>query len=340
MWPFRAKTKNAKRSLVAVRMEAIGGQGANSAGKILAEAAVLGMGYTGNHFSSFGSEKRGTPVKSYIRFSPAGQAIRSATAIQHPDLLIIFHELLLTTHPECLAGVGPNTDILINSASEPTAIRFPQGIKLRRVGTVDATTIAMKNKCGLNVVMLGAATFFLPEIEEGFVSNTITGFFTKLGAEGQKRNLRGFAGGRRKLQSEAFTENQGRLSADEVSLPTLGYLNAPLGGAIINPGNSILKNNSASRKGTLPRFIKEACFNCGLCDMVCPDYCFVWNKDPGGLAKPELLGIDYQYCKACQKCIVACPVQALVLYNESDLPEDETQIKLFPQPDVLIKKQE
>jgi pyruvate ferredoxin oxidoreductase gamma subunit len=68
-------------------MEAIGGQGANSAGKVLAEAAVLGMGFTGNHFSSFGSEKRGTPVRSFVRFSPVGKEIRSASSIRHPDLL-------------------------------------------------------------------------------------------------------------------------------------------------------------------------------------------------------------------------------------------------------------
>ena len=50
-----------QRPVVSIRLEAIGGQGANSAGKIIAEAAVLGKGYTGNHFSSFGSEKGGTP---------------------------------------------------------------------------------------------------------------------------------------------------------------------------------------------------------------------------------------------------------------------------------------
>ena len=58
MWFQKKKEIKPNRPFVSIRMEAIGGQGANSAGKILAEAAVLGMGYTGNHFSSFGSEKR------------------------------------------------------------------------------------------------------------------------------------------------------------------------------------------------------------------------------------------------------------------------------------------
>lgn len=59
MWIFGKKPKaELPRKSVSVRMESIGGLGAHSAGKILAEAAVLGLGYTGNHFSSFGSEKK------------------------------------------------------------------------------------------------------------------------------------------------------------------------------------------------------------------------------------------------------------------------------------------
>ena len=47
-------------------MEAIGGFGANLAGQILAKAAVLGAGFYGVNFSSYGTEKRGTPVRSLI----------------------------------------------------------------------------------------------------------------------------------------------------------------------------------------------------------------------------------------------------------------------------------
>lgn len=41
-----------------IRLESIGGLGANLAGKMLAEAGVIGQGLNGIHFSSYGSEKK------------------------------------------------------------------------------------------------------------------------------------------------------------------------------------------------------------------------------------------------------------------------------------------
>nr|WP_272503527.1 2-oxoacid:acceptor oxidoreductase family protein [Brachyspira hyodysenteriae] len=36
---------------------------------MLAEVGVLSQGYYGAAFSSYGSEKKGSPVKSFVRFS-------------------------------------------------------------------------------------------------------------------------------------------------------------------------------------------------------------------------------------------------------------------------------
>ena len=52
-----------------IRLESIGGMGANSAGKMLADVGVLSQGYNGAAFSSYGSEKKGSPVKSFVRFA-------------------------------------------------------------------------------------------------------------------------------------------------------------------------------------------------------------------------------------------------------------------------------
>ncbi|MFQ5560281.1 MAG: ferredoxin, partial [Nitrospinota bacterium] len=43
-----------------IRMEGVGGQGANLAGKILGEAGILYLGLNGSNFSSYGSEKKGS----------------------------------------------------------------------------------------------------------------------------------------------------------------------------------------------------------------------------------------------------------------------------------------
>lgn len=331
MWPFTRKKPTAPphREMVAVRMEAIGGQGANSAGKILAEATVLGQNFTGNHFSSFGSEKRGSPVRSFVRFSPAKQVIRSASFISRPDFLVVFHENLLSTHPEIFEGVGPETDLLVNSRKPPEKIIFPHDVRFGRVGTIDATNLALKYACGLNAVMLGACCEFISEIDPGVLKETLERYFGRSPLKAQ--NLEGFQHGRDKVAVGGFRAAQASLGVDHSPLPRLGFLNAPIGGLIVNPGNTVLKDNSASRRGIAPRFIKDLCFNCGYCDQVCPDFCFVWKKSDDPKTPFELTGIDYQYCKGCQKCVVACPVEALVPVAEAAIPESERKTRLFPQ---------
>ncbi len=318
------------RDFVSVRMEAIGGQGANTAGKILAEAAVLGMNYTGNHFSSFGSEKRGTPVKSFVRFSKAQKAVRSASHIKNPDTLLVFHENLLSTHPEVLEGSTPQTDVLINSELSPARLQFPKGFTCRYIATVPATEIARKYQCGLNVVMLGAAVDFLPEIINEKLQSHIKSFFAKSSEQVQEKNEKGFHAGTEKVQVILFDPKNSVTTQQTTKLPEIGWLNAPLGGVITNPGNSVLKDHSSSRKGSAPRLDKEVCFNCGFCDMVCPDFCFVWQKSDKIGERPTLLGIDYQYCKGCQKCITVCPVSALTPTLENAIPQTERQYRAYP----------
>lgn len=332
MWLFsRKKEVIVQRDSLGIRMEAIGGQGANSAGKILAEAGVLGMGYTGNHFSSFGSEKRGSPVKSFVRLSMQRKPVRSASSIEQPDLIVVFHESLIATHAESLAGAHENTDILINSKRSPREIQFPRGMKFRNVVTVDASTLSQKFQCGVNSVLLGAMSELCPEIKAEVLSQTLLKFFAKLPEKAQKLNQEGFLAGAEKIKEKSFAAQQASLEPSHSVLPQMGYMNAPLGGIIANPGNSILKDHSASRKGVMPKFHSEVCFNCGYCDMVCPDFCFVWGISDGENPGPKLLGIDYQYCKGCQKCVVACPVQALVPVAESEIGPEERQARLFPE---------
>jgi len=338
MWLSKSKSRDSvtRRSFVSIRMEAIGGQGANSAGKILAEAAVLGMGFAGNHFSSFGSEKRGSPVRSFVRFSTQGQPVRSASFIKNPDVLIIFHESLLSTHHEVLSGTTEKTDLIINTRTPPHELKFPVGTQLRSILTVDATALALKSNCGLNAVMLGVASQLCPEIDQTVLSETLRRYFSKLSESAHKNNLNGFKQALRHTKAMIFDANQADQTTQSSALPEMGWLNAPLGGVIINPGNSVLKNLSASRKGVAPKFLKELCFNCGFCDMVCPDFCFVWQIDASGAKAPELQGIDYQYCKGCQKCITVCPVQALTPVIETEICESEKSLKLFPECDSQI----
>ena len=73
-----------------IRLESIGGLGANLAGKMLAEAGVVGSGFNGVSFSSYGSEKKGSPVKAHIRFCDMETNIRDTTPVERPHIVGFF----------------------------------------------------------------------------------------------------------------------------------------------------------------------------------------------------------------------------------------------------------
>ncbi|MBW7461406.1 4Fe-4S binding protein, partial [Paenibacillus sepulcri] len=83
---------------------------------------------------------------------------------------------------------------------------------------------------------------------------------------------------------------------------------------------SVLKDLSISREGMMPHFDEEKCIHCAACDTACPDFCFVWDELPDKKGRPQMFlqGIDYQYCKGCLKCVVACPTEALASARETD----------------------
>ena len=93
-----------------IRFESIGGLGAHVAGKIVAGAAVLRMNMNGAHFSSYGSEKKGSVVRSFIRLAPADRSIRTSAPIEEPDVIVVFHSGLLA-HPATLSGMKAGPEI-------------------------------------------------------------------------------------------------------------------------------------------------------------------------------------------------------------------------------------
>ena len=68
-----------------VRLESIGGLGANLCGKMLGELGVKYLNLNSSSFSSYGSEKTGTPVKGYIRYCKAEKEIRVHSPEVEPD---------------------------------------------------------------------------------------------------------------------------------------------------------------------------------------------------------------------------------------------------------------
>lgn len=308
-----------------IRLESIGGLGANLCGKMMGEMGLKYMGLNSAAFSSYGSEKTGTPVKSYIRYSRFEQEIRVHSPIKNPDLLAVFHEALLTD-ASALEGCGEQTILVVNTESGAERLIVPAA---KEVYCVPAQKIAMETKARINVVMLGAmvrASGFLPlEAAERICEETL----------GQKypQALPGnLAGIRQGYEKAVRVQGARRRRAKEKLRGGTG--DAPEGG--VNPwfGNSVISDLSASRQGYFPIFIKERCINCGLCDSTCPDMVFQFKK--GIFKEREMMvnqGLDYYHCKGCLRCVSVCPVNALVRGVEAEHPDKKW---FLPNQDMLL----
>ena len=307
-----------------IRLESIGGLGANLAGQMLAEAGVLHQGLNASHFSSYGSEKKGTPVKSFVRFCEGERDIRVTSPIDAPQVIAVFHEALAHT-PSTIAGLAPGGTLIVNTTASPDELRERLGLTAGTVATLDALGIAVEEKTRVNTAMLGAVVGASPFLDPDAMRETIRETFGRRHPEVAEANIRTFDRGRDEIARADYPADTAWRPALGTP-PAYGYLDAPIGGALLEPGNSIAKDLSTSREGFVPELILDKCVHCGLCDIVCPDLCLVWDDTPEGI---RLLGIDYRYCKGCRKCVDACTTGAMVEIREEPGWAEAHTVPLF-----------
>ncbi len=314
-----------------VRFESIGGLGAHVAGQIVASAAVLRMGLNGAHFSSYGSEKKGSVVRSFIRLAPTDRAIRTSAPIESPDVVVVFHSGLLA-HPATLAGIRAAGTLIYSGHAHEVPADLARLPATARVIRVDAQTIAIEEKSRPNAVLIGTLTAALPFLDRQAMIDTLDATFAGRHPEAVAANERAFTRGAEEFE---LLENIGRSEGDLPALsanPIWGYRTAPLGGALPTPGNSVWNDLHASRTGWLPVLDTDKCIDCGMCDMVCPDLCLVWSTRTGDEGQPivKLEGIDYRYCKGCMRCVETCSTFAMTREAETPGLADRLRVPLFP----------
>ncbi|MBF0170416.1 MAG: 2-oxoacid:acceptor oxidoreductase family protein [Nitrospinae bacterium] len=297
-----------------IRMESIGGFGANLAGKMLAEAGVLGMGFNGSNFSSYGSEKKGSPVKAFVRWCAPDVQVRVNSPVTDPHMLVIFVESMLG-YPGLLSGVGRNTTVVINTAMTPDAARDAMKLQAGRVVCVDAMKIAVEEKTRPNTALLGTIAAVSGFIDPQAIKDQIDKSLGKKYAAMIPPNLKTFDRGMKEWTEKTF-EDDGKYPAQPFSREgqKTGYMNQPMGGVILQNGNSVHKDLTVSRMGWIPVLLTDKCTHCGECDITCPDYCFQWEKgvDKKGKEGMVLKGIVYKHCKGCLRCVDICKFDALL----------------------------
>lgn len=334
-----------------IRLESIGGLGANLCGKMVGELAVRYLNLNSAGFSSYGSEKTGTPVKGYIRFCPQEKEIRLHSPVVSPDLLVIFHQALMRDQ-SVWQGCSKNTTVIIalDQGQEESAVQnLPDAIGCCYV--VNARRIAMETKSRINVVMLGAMAKVMGFVELEDVRQVCRDNLGRKYPAALEGNLRGLeqgygqvqplaetsSGALRKSVSRESTHKAGdgfkRQETARDNNQEWGYATAPAGGVNPRSGSTVTSDLSPSRQGYIPIFLKERCINCGLCDSTCPDMVFQFAK--GTYKGREMMvnqGLDYYHCKGCMRCVDVCPVNALVRGIEAEHPEKKY---FLPNQDML-----
>jgi pyruvate ferredoxin oxidoreductase gamma subunit/2-oxoisovalerate ferredoxin oxidoreductase gamma subunit len=143
--------------MIEVRIHGRGGQGAVIASQILAEAAFREQMYV-QAFPSFGSERRGAPVRAFLRLDRSPVLVRSE--IYRPDAVVVLDQGLITLGlDDVFSGLKPGGLILINSPRDPSEFAELTGFV---VATVDGSAIGRRHKLGsatapiVNTAMAGA----------------------------------------------------------------------------------------------------------------------------------------------------------------------------------------
>lgn len=140
--------------LTEVRWHGRGGQGAKTASYVLAIAAAE-QGWQVQAFPEYGAERRGAPMKSYVRISDA--PIRLRCGVEHPTVVVVLDPTLLGSE-NVTEGLNEGAIVLVNTSESPEAIRSRLARKDVKLCTVDATQISM-DTIGRNIPntpMLGA----------------------------------------------------------------------------------------------------------------------------------------------------------------------------------------
>lgn len=305
------------------RLESIGGFGANLCGKLLGELGAYYFGLNASSFSSYGSEKRGSPVKAYVRWSMPERDILHNSPVEEPNLLALFHE---KTALNGAFGVTENTAVVVNTPLTPDGIRDKLNLTAGRICCIDGTETVLKTKSRLNMVMLGAiakAAGFVPiEAVKELVEDTLG----KKYPASMQYNAAGLEAGWNEAVIKDYPANNAEKASTEKARLFWGYNTAPAGG--VNPlfGSTVSNDLSPSREGYIPLFLPEKCIHCGLCDTACPDMVFQFL--PGeykGKKAYTNRGLDYHHCKGCLRCVDVCPTGAL----ETGKEKEQKTLKYF-----------
>jgi pyruvate ferredoxin oxidoreductase gamma subunit len=154
--------------MLEILIQGRGGQGAQTAGNILARA-FFDEGRYVQSFATYGGARRGTPVSSVIRVDD--KPIRLRCDIEQADAILCFDASLLDRN--LVMRAKQNAVILVNTSRGKAAFGDLPGY---RVYTIDGIRVSEDNGMGrlINASLLGALSSVLNAPSIDSITRTIT----------------------------------------------------------------------------------------------------------------------------------------------------------------------
>ena len=279
-----------------------GGQGAVTAAAVLV-AALAKEGKYAQAFPFFGGERRGAPVKAYLRIDD--KPILTRGQIYQPDCIIVL-DTKLPAMMNVTDGLKPGGIAVFNTSLGPSELKL--NVQLSKIGTVDANRIADSIFGSMaipftNFAMLGA---FAATTGWVGLNSIIEASYSKFSGRTAKNNEMsiGMAYEATKVISTGFvgkTEAAGEreLIARKIKLDLYP-------GMVINKPSNARTGSWRTRK---PVLVDGKCNFCGLCASLCPEGVLVATKEAGWVP-------DLTQCKGCGICANECPRDAIEMVLE------------------------
>lgn len=173
--------------MIEIRWHGRGGQGAVTASKMLA-AAALRMGKYFQAFPEYGPERRGAPVQAFTRISDT--PIGMFSQVTNPAIVVVVDPSLIGKAP-ITAGMDDKGILIANYEGSPAELRQKMGFTGGKVYTINATEVAMRilGRPITNTPMLGALIKITGVVSMDHLAQEVTGMFAKLSADMVQKNL-------------------------------------------------------------------------------------------------------------------------------------------------------
>ncbi|MCK5023910.1 MAG: 2-oxoacid:acceptor oxidoreductase family protein [Candidatus Aenigmarchaeota archaeon] len=173
--------------IIELRIHGRGGQGAKTAGQIIAEAA-LDNGKHIQAFPEYGPERTGAPMKTYVRIS--NSEIKTYSPVINPDIVMVIDPTLIG-QIDVTSGMTDNDVLIVNTTRSSDKIKEKTGFN-GKIYTVDATEISI-NHLGKNLPntpMIGALIKVTGVVEMDFLIERVKNtFLDKIGEEKTNANI-------------------------------------------------------------------------------------------------------------------------------------------------------